>query len=60
MNESVVRKIYALFVPLRKYYCLQRTNKQIRQIYELRNIDEPAMQNCTEDSTMLSNAKWRY
>jgi hypothetical protein len=55
-----MRKINTLFIPLRKYDCLQRTNKQIRQIYELRNIDEPAMQKCTEDSTMLSTAKWRY
>lgn len=55
-----MRKIHTLLVPLRKYFCLQRTNKEIVQIYELRNIDESAMQNCTEDSTMLSNAKRRY
>lgn len=55
-----MRKIYTLLVSLRKYFCLQRTNKPIMQIYELRNIDESAMQNCIEDSTMLSTAKWRY
>jgi len=39
-----MRKIYTLLVPLRKYFCLQRTNKQIMQIYVLRNISESAMQ----------------